>query len=110
MYNKIPELTDLSNEDAEKVYRKAVEILKKEEPSVYLKSLMLAGFGGGVGVLTGSILKDLVFKIPGMNFKAFIVLAVCTIAGGLAGGLLVASRMEKKIKARFTTAREELNL
>lgn len=110
MYNKIPELSDLSVEDAEKVYKKAVELLKKEEPSVYLKSLMMASVGGGIGVLAGSILKDLVFKIPGLNFKAFIVLAVCAIAGGVIGGMIVAMRMEKKIKSRIPLAKNELNL
>lgn len=110
MYNKIQELSDLSAEDAEKVYKKAVDLLKKEEPSVYLKCLMLAGAGGGIGVLTGSLLKDLVFKIHGLNGKAFFILSVCTVLGGVISGLIVSGRLEKKVKLRFTKAREELSL
>jgi len=110
MYNNIQELSDLSAADAEKVYKKAVELLKKDEPSVYLKSLMLAGVGGGIGVLTGSLLKDLVFKIHGLNGKAFFILSVCTVVGGVTGGLIVSARLEKKVKLRFSQAREELSL
>ena len=110
MYNKIEELSDLSAEDAEKVYKKAVELLKSEEPSVYLKSLMLAGVGGGLGVLTGSLLKDIVFKIHGLNGKAFFILSVCTVLGGVIGGLIVSSRLENKVKQRFSKAREALSL
>ncbi len=110
MYNRIQELSDLSAEDAEKVYKKAVELLKKDEPSVYLKCLMLAGAGGGVGVLTGSLLKDLVFKIHGLNGKAFFILSFCTVLGGVISGLIVSGRLEKKVKARFSKAREDLSL
>jgi len=110
MYSKTPGLTDLEEEKAKEVYKKAVEILKEEEPAVYMKSLMLSGIGGGLGVLCGSLVKDIVFKIPGLNTKAFIILAFFAIVGGLAGGLFVASRMEKKIQARIPRAREALNL
>ncbi|MCM8540734.1 MAG: hypothetical protein NE328_10700 [Lentisphaeraceae bacterium] len=110
MHNKISELNDLSAEDAEKVYRKAVELLKKDNPTVFLKGLMTAGVGGGVGVLLGSILKDLVFRIPGMNLKAFIVLGFCAISGGILGGLLVSTQLERKIKSHIPEARKELQL
>lgn len=110
MHNKIPELSDLSADDAKMVYKKAVELLKRKNPSVFLKALILASAGGGVGVLLGSILKDLVFKIPGLNLKGFIILGFCAIAGGIAGGLFVSYRLEKKIKSHIPEAREELKL
>ena len=110
MYNKIQELSDLSAEEAEQVYKKAVGLLKKDEPSVYLKCLMLAGAGGGVGVLCGSFLKDFVFKIHGLDGKAFFILSVCTVLGGVISGFIVSGRLEKKVKARFSEARKELSL
>lgn len=110
MHNKISELSDLSSEEAELVYRKAVELLKQKNPSVFLKALMLAGVGGGLGVFVGSILKDVVFKIPEMNLKAFLVLGVCAMSGGIVGGLFVSSQLEKKIKSHIPKAREELSL
>ena len=110
MHNKIPELSDLGKEDAEKVYRKAVELLKKENPGVFLKGLMTAGAGGGIGVLCGSLLKDLVFKIPGMNLKAFLVLGFCAVTGGVLGGLFVATQLERRIVKHIPEARKELEL
>ena len=110
MHNKIPELSDLSVEDAQTVYKKAVELLKKENPTVFLKALMIAGVGGGIGVLAGSVLKDLVFKIPGMNLKAFMVLGFAAITGGVLGGLFVSYQLERKIKKHIPQARKELEL
>ena len=110
MYNNIPELAELPKEDAEKVYKKAVELLKQENPGVFLKGLMLAGFGGGIGVLIGSIIKDVVLKIQGLNLKAFLVMGFCAMVGGVIGGIVISTRLETKIKSKIPQAKEELGL
>ncbi len=97
-YSLIEELSDLSEEDAEKVYKEAVVLIKKHDPYIYLKTIMFAGAGGAAGVMCGVALKDMVLQLHGVNIISLSIFAMCGGIGGGVGGFLASKRLSRLMK------------
>ena len=110
MYSTIEPLSDLSEEDAAKVYRHAVNLMKRSDPYVFFKMIICAGTGGSIGAASGVLLKDIVFSMEGLNVYSLTLIAICAAAGGSIGGVIASIRLRKKLDPYFTKAREELSL
>jgi hypothetical protein len=107
-HNLIEGLRDLSEDDAEKVYKEAVILLKKHDPYIYLKTIMFAGAGGAAGVMCGVALKDMVLQLQGINMISLSIFAICGGIGGGLGGFLASKRLSKLLKPWILDVRKSL--
>ena len=110
LYSSMEGLTDLNEEDAEKVYKEAVKLLKKNDPGVFLKTLLFAGAGGAAGVIVAVVLKDMILQIKGLNVKSLILLFTCGVIGGGIGGFLGSKRLNAMLKPCIEEVRKDLKL
>ena len=108
MYNSIEILKGLDEKDAQQVYKLAVEKLKKEDPYIFLKTVMSTGAGGAAGVAVGVLLKDIVLQIQGINLLSLGIFVITASIGGALGGIYGSIRLRKRLDPHLHVAKEEL--
>jgi hypothetical protein len=108
LYSSMEGLKDLKEEDAQKVYKEAVKVLKKDDPLVFLKILLFAGAGGAAGVIVGVVLKDMVLQIQGLNIKSLLVLVACAALGGGIGGFIGSKKLNAMLRPCIDQVRQDL--